>query len=267
MTVEPASANFDDCTPTQWFMYLLDSDPISPEQMPLYDPTLDSALFSTSLGPSHLYEIFSTETQLGARSTHVNNRGKTCVVSFSPNSPPPSPPPPSPQPVTFEPPKWQEIPQRRYNYGRKQWDYKPSEPILFQVNGFPGVNVGDALRNEFTGLEGRDDLVLRDAKMAFSCRILFPGYPGNESHQIFTTHWNKERDPITRSKLAHHVARKLEQYLNSISSSHCVLEATADGRWEIGEGFMRIENMFLAKLEPVSKGSFQPQVWVIDPAV
>jgi hypothetical protein len=142
---------------------LLDSDPISPEQMPLYDPTLDSALFSTSLGPSHLYQLFSTETHLGA---------KTCVVSFLPNFPTPPPPPPSPQPVTFEPPKWHEIPQRRYKYGRKQWDYKPSEPILFQVNGFPGVNVGDALRNEFTGLEGRDDLVLRDAKMAFSCRLL-----------------------------------------------------------------------------------------------
>ena len=70
------------------------------------------------------------------------------------------------------PPKWYEIPQRPYDHGRRQWDYTPSDPILFQVNGYPGVNLGDALRNNLTGLEGRDDLVLQDARTAISCRFL-----------------------------------------------------------------------------------------------
>lgn len=65
--------------------------------------------------------------------------------------------------------KWHLIPQRPY--GQKQWDYKPVEPILFQVNGHPGVNMGAALRKEFTNLEGRDDLVLQDVGEVISCSL------------------------------------------------------------------------------------------------
>ena len=42
------------------------------------------------------------------------------------------------------------------------------------------------------------------------------------------------------------------------------MDASTDQRWEIGEGFMLLNNMYLAKLESVSIGSFQPQIWVID---
>ena len=34
-------------------------------------------------------------------------------------------------------------------------------------------------------------------------------------------------------------------------------------QWEIGEGFMQLENMFLVQLESVSCGSFQPEIWVM----
>ena len=44
------------------------------------------------------------------------------------------------------------------------------------------------------------------------------------------------------------------------------MDGSAHGQWEIGEGFMRLENMFLVKLEPVSWGSFQPEIWVMDGA-
>ena len=36
-------------------------------------------------------------------------------------------------------------------------------------------------------------------------------------------------------------------------------------RWKIGEGFMRLENMYLVRLDSVSKGSWQPEIWVVDP--
>jgi len=42
------------------------------------------------------------------------------------------------------------------------------------------------------------------------------------------------------------------------------MNASTDQRWKIGEGFMRLENMFLVRLVSVSKGSFQPEVWVMD---
>ena len=37
--------------------------------------------------------------------------------------------------------------------------------------------------------------------------------------------------------------------------------------WKIGEGFMHLDNMFLARIESVSKGSWQPEIWVVDPTV
>ena len=75
------------------------------------------------------------------------------------------------QAATF-PPNWYPIPQRIYDYGRRQRDYIRSGPIHFHVNGRPGLNIGNALRKNFQGLEGRDDLVLQDAGRAISCRLL-----------------------------------------------------------------------------------------------
>ena len=38
-------------------------------------------------------------------------------------------------------------------------------------------------------------------------------------------------------------------------------------KWKIGEGFMCLENMFLVRLDSVSKGSWQPEIWVMDPTM
>ena len=84
--------------------------------------------------------------------------------------------------------------------------------------------------------------------------------------------------------LAHQVAKRLKQYLDSMAVSfrrdeiaHPVLlttgpqqrpssiGGTAPEQWRIGEGFMHLDNMFLVRLESVSRGSWQPEVWVVDP--
>ena len=64
------------------------------------------------------------------------------------------------------------MPQKVYGHGNRQWDFVPSEPTFFNVNGFPGINMGDALRKVFTGLDGRDDTVLQNATQTVSCRLL-----------------------------------------------------------------------------------------------
>ena len=46
--------------------------------------------------------------------------------------------------------------------------------------------------------------------------------------------------------------------------SHSINGST-DKRWKIGEGFMHLDNMFLVRLDSVSTGSVQPEVWVMDP--
>lgn len=43
------------------------------------------------------------------------------------------------------------------------------------------------------------------------------------------------------------------------------MDESTDNKWKIGEGFMHLENMFLVRLVSVSKGSFQPEIWVVDP--
>lgn len=45
------------------------------------------------------------------------------------------------------------------------------------------------------------------------------------------------------------------------------MDGSTDKRWKIGEGFMHLENMFLTRLVSVSKGSFQPEIWVLDSAM
>ena len=75
------------------------------------------------------------------------------------------------QVATF-PPNWRKIPQEVYKPRQRQWGFTPSEPIFFNVNGHPGVSIGDALRENFTGLKGRDDHVLLGVGDAISCRLL-----------------------------------------------------------------------------------------------
>jgi len=42
------------------------------------------------------------------------------------------------------------------------------------------------------------------------------------------------------------------------------MDESVDQRWKIGEGRMRLENMYLVRLVQVSKGSFQPEIWMAD---
>lgn len=42
------------------------------------------------------------------------------------------------------------------------------------------------------------------------------------------------------------------------------MDASAAGHWRIGQGFMCFENMFLVRLDSVSRGSWQPEIWVHD---
>lgn len=73
--------------------------------------------------------------------------------------------------ATF-PANWIKVPQRAYNYGHKQFDFCRLEPILFSTKGSPGINLGDALRENHTRLNGRNDPILRGTSGVISCRLL-----------------------------------------------------------------------------------------------
>jgi hypothetical protein len=48
--------------------------------------------------------------------------------------------------------------------------------------------------------------------------------------------------------------------------SHTI-DGSTPKQWEIGEGFMHLDNMFMVSLESMSKGSFQPVIHVVDPTM
>ena len=113
--------------------------------------------------------------------------------------------------------------------------------------------MGDALRKAFKNLDGRDDPVLQDTSGAISCRFLVTSsvsrnalvltpsvhsspvilptvalvrynfYSGlycyilTASCKIHALNWTRKRRPITRGKLAHEVARKLERYFHDMA--------------------------------------------------
>ena len=100
----------------------------------------------------------------------VDDGTRSCVVCSASTS---VPPPTCPLRSILPPPhNWYRIPQRPYDHGQKQWGFTQLGRVSFEVDGFPGMNMGDAFRKRFTGLIGRDDPVLRDARGAASCRLL-----------------------------------------------------------------------------------------------
>jgi hypothetical protein len=101
--------------------------------------------------------------------TPIDDGIRLCAVCSALISPPS--PVPSPQTATFPPFNWKMIPQNVYDRGKKQWDFIPSESVRFSANGFPGMNMGDAFRERFTDLDGRDDPVLQDASNVISYRL------------------------------------------------------------------------------------------------
>ena len=166
------------------------------EEIPPFQNAPETLSLSTSLNLRYPYEStpgIPLDEFLYKNTPPVDEWARPCAIySASGLLSPPIPPPqamtfPSPQvttsplpqtitlhsqDTTFLPPNWRKIPQKAYNYGQKQWNFTQLEPIHFSVNGRRGINMGDALRKMFTGLDGRDDLVLQDASSAISCRLL-----------------------------------------------------------------------------------------------
>ena len=113
--------------------------------------------------------------------------------------------------------------------------------------------MGDALQKKFENLDGRDDPMLQNTSGAISCRFLVSSSVSCEgfgltpsvhsspairqtvararydyssglcchiltaSCKIHALDWTRKRRPITRSKLAHEIARKLERYLHDMA--------------------------------------------------
>lgn len=160
-------------SPSQNVPELLASGPLDLNLEYLYQPILETPLDTQSIqeilpNPPFFHAPDPLELPLQTPAP-VDDMTSLCVVYSVSSSLPPSMPPPQSMPLT--PVNWRRIPQETYDHGRKQWDFTRSESISFGVNGFLGVNMGDALRKRFTGLDGRDEVVLQGPNGVISCRL------------------------------------------------------------------------------------------------
>lgn len=146
---------------------MLDADSVTAE-----DTLLSQNIFFGFFDSVSRCELL-IETSFDTQSTDANDRPMTPTVRSVPTSllqpSPSSPPPPPPQVATFNRPRFHKIPQDLYHANR--WNFAQLDSILFQVDDLPGVNMGEALRQNFAALQGRDDPVLQDAAMAISFRL------------------------------------------------------------------------------------------------
>jgi hypothetical protein len=154
----------------------------------------------------------------------IDDGTRLCVVCSASISPPP--PIPSPQTATFPLFNWKMIPQNVYDHGKKQWDFRPSQSVSFNTNGFPGMNMGDAFRKRFAGLDGRDDPVLQDASRVISYRLLV--------RLLWWLLSCARVDPVSSSPVT---SPTVQSRWGCLSRSHChALTAIEDFHKELDQG-------------------------------
>ncbi|KAF9650555.1 hypothetical protein BDM02DRAFT_3112112 [Thelephora ganbajun] len=144
------------------------------------------------------------------------------------------------------PPRSQ-IPQRLYAPVRIQRDFCPAEPVLFSMNGVPGISVAQAIAEDYTGLDGRDEGISSFGSSKATCRIQFTGYDPYAS-KVNTRHHDVDWTPITRCKLAKEVGKRVEEYIEGQGL----------------QGTLALEKIYFTRLIHLSKGSWQPELWCED---
>ncbi|KAF9649174.1 hypothetical protein BDM02DRAFT_3095106 [Thelephora ganbajun] len=138
--------------------------------------------------------------------------------------------------------------------------FNPEPPIRFAIGDQSGMPLQDAMDERYEGLVGRDDGVFLGCDCtAISLRIEWPEYRGWNRH-INTVDWKKPRGPITRSKLAFKIAKIIDLFIKSNQGM-----VISDECWRVGNGHIELKDLILGSIEHVTKGSWQPQIFVMRP--
>ncbi|KAF9785699.1 hypothetical protein BJ322DRAFT_1210340 [Thelephora terrestris] len=129
---------------------------------------------------------------------------------------------------------------------RKQGDFTPAEPVSFSMNGIPGISVAQAIAEEFTGLDDRDECISSFEGSKILCRVELAG------HDLYTSKVNTRRHvagwtPIFRCKLAKEIGKRMREYVEQVMG-----------------GGLDLERVYLTRLIHVSKGSWQPELFYED---
>jgi len=146
------------------------------------------------------------------------------------------------------------VPHHRQNYFDQ---FIPENPITFpRRHGGDGIPFTDVLSENFDCLVGRDDPMFANyTGPAISLRLEWPGYK-SWTKQIKTKDWRRDPQPITKSKLAVEVAKKVQTFVQDN-----INEPMTPGteRWRVGPSFIQVDDLVLVRLVHVSKGSWQAE--------
>lgn len=159
------------------------------------------------------------------------------------------------------PPRRVLVPQRKYSIkASSKRGFNPEPSIRFAVGEQSGMSLQDAMDEKYEGLVGRDDGMFVGCDCtAISLRIEWPEYKAWNRH-INTVDWRKPRGPITRSKLAYKIAKIVDSFIKSNQATPVI-----DQLWRVGTGYIELGDLILDSVEHVTKGSWQPQLFLMRP--
>ncbi|KAF9792934.1 hypothetical protein BJ322DRAFT_87519 [Thelephora terrestris] len=130
-------------------------------------------------------------------------------------------------------------------------DDRWGELITFQVHGQCGMRLRDAYRCKYNGLSGRDDPMFVGSRTSISIRIEWPNC-SSWAQQMRTKDWKRKPSPITKSKLATEVSKKVLRFLEDMARNR---------RGDTSPPFrVDFDRIFLVALEHVSLASWQPHL-------
>jgi len=136
-------------------------------------------------------------------------------------------------------------------------DDRIGELITFKVHGQCGMPLRNALRCMYSGLSGRDDPMFVGSRTSISIRLEFPGC-SSWAQQMRTKDWRRKPSPITKSKLATEVAKKVDRFLKDMRHN------PRNAQWSPPSlGPVDISRLALVALEHVSMASWQPHLRLI----
>ncbi|KAF9784370.1 hypothetical protein BJ322DRAFT_1109090 [Thelephora terrestris] len=155
------------------------------------------------------------------------------------------------------------IPQREYDRQRTDplTENDLQEMILFRVGGKCGYPLVDALKKQYTGLDGRDQKVFVGFKSSIAIRLEWLPY-NKWTRQIRTLNWRKDTDNITLSKLATEVAKRMKIFFEEMESK----EANPSYyKYRVQPGVIDMDHLELVALKRVAKASYMPHFRLITP--
>ncbi|EKM57257.1 uncharacterized protein PHACADRAFT_254932 [Phanerochaete carnosa HHB-10118-sp] len=146
------------------------------------------------------------------------------------------------------------VPQRPYAANIQRNHTHSIGVVEFWVNGQKGIRLSDAQARIFTGLAHADDRLLEGFGVKVTYRIEWPGYGafGKQKHALRAT---REKESITRAKMAIHVAEVMKDFIEEMTPL-----STSDPSWRVGERYIEFEDLYLLEIHHVAKASLQPVI-------